>query len=127
MILAIRKSCITGNVVWVYNAPTYGAARVAYKRACDKELERVKHLPKVRAERKRNVMRIINECTADLSPLEPLSTEQQTALKELRRLAEEPIATDLEFYEHIVEERRRQAEDKRIRKEMRERERQATA
>ena len=127
MILAIRKSCITGNVVWVYNAPTYGAARVAYKRACDKELERVKHLTKVRAERKKYILHVINEFIADMNPMEPLTPEQVEGIKMLRRLAEELIATDLEFYEHIVEERRRRAEDTRIRQEMRERERQATA
>lgn len=121
MIVEIRKSCITGNVVWVYRGPSKRAANSAYYRACQEELRRVKSMPHRAAERKRNILRFLDKCMEDMDMSQPMTKKQKAAAQALRKLADEPIATNREFYEHIIEERRRREEDRKIRKEMRER------
>ena len=51
-----------------------------------------------------------------------LTPDQKAAAKKLLKMADEMPPYDMEFYNHIVEERRRREEDKRIRQKMRERE-----
>ena len=121
MIVEIRKSCITGKVVWVYRGSNKRAANSAYYRACQEELRRVKSMPHRAAERKRNIMRFLDECMADMDVSSPMTKQQKAAAQALRKLADEPIASDREFYEHVIEERRRREEDRKIRQQMRER------
>lgn len=117
-VLVLRRSCLTGRIVWLYRGASKRAAATAYYRACIKELHDHKHRNHQQAERQRNIMHILNECIADLDPTLPLTKEQQQSARLLRKLAEEPISTSNDFYEHVVEERRRRAEDREIRRQM---------
>ena len=121
-VLVIRKSCLTGKVVWIYWGPTRKAANVAYHRACKEELKRINHWKERADIRRRNILNILNECLADIPVTEALTPEQAEAARQLRNLSKEDIACHREFYEHIIEEQRRRAEDKKIRQQMRERE-----
>ena len=51
-----------------------------------------------------------------------LTPEQKQAAKELQAMAKKEPPCDREFYNHIMEERRRRKEDREIRRKMRERE-----
>jgi hypothetical protein len=118
----IRRSCITGKIVWVYRGMSKNAGWVAYHRVCKKELERVKHLPEMEAEYKAQILKLLNDCMANLPINAELTPDQKAAAKKLLKMADEMPPYDMEFYNHIVEERRRREEDKRIRQKMRERE-----
>lgn len=121
-VTVIRRSCITGKIIWFYRGMSKNAANVAYHRAWKHELERVKHWPEVVAERKANILRLLNNCLANLPITAELTPKQKAAVRRLRKMAEEEPECDMDFYNHIIEEQRRRAEDKRIRQQMRERE-----
>lgn len=121
MVVVIRKSCLTGRVVWVYKGKSKASSYVMYLLACRRELAREKNKASVDEQRRKNIMNVLNECVADLCFAGPLTPEQEAAAKELKRLAEEPVATCNEFRDHILEERRRREEDKEIRRQMKER------
>lgn len=116
-VIVIRRSCLTGRVVWIYRGPSRNAAYVAYHRACRKEVQRVRHWSERNAERRACILRLLNEWLADIPITTPLTPEQVTAAKEIRALARRDIACDHEFYDHIMEERRRRAEAKRLKRE----------
>ena len=118
-LLVIRRSCLTGKVVWVYRCSSKGAARVAYHRACRNEVKRMRHWGETAAQRRANIMKVLNECLADIPLDSALSNAQKAAARRLQAISKEDIACHREFYEHIIEERRRRAEDKEIRKQMR--------
>lgn len=122
--VVIRYSCITGKPVWVYWAPSKGAAWTAYSRACKREAEVVRRAPEVAAQRKANIKALLSRCLESLPIGAELTPRQQAAAKELLALAEMEIPFSREFYDHVVEERRRRAEDAEIRRQMREREKQ---
>lgn len=121
-IIVIRKSCLTGRVVWVYKGPTKGAARSAYCRACKREVDRVRHWGETTAQRRAGIMRLLNECIDAMPITSDMTPKQKAAVRQLINLSKEDIACHREFYEHILEERRRRAEDAVIRRQMRERE-----
>ena len=121
-IVEIRRSCITGKVVWVYRGRTKAAAHVAYWRACKAEIERVKQWPEIMARRRAWILKILNDAMANLPIDAELTPEQKQAAKELQAMAKKEPPCDREFYNHIMEERRRRKEDKEIRRKMRERE-----
>lgn len=119
LVIVVRKSCITGKVVWLYRGKSRAAARTAYWRACREEVRRVHHWSETTAERKANIITLLNACLADLDITDRLTPQQVVAARQLRSLSKEDIASHREFYEHILEERRRRAEDKEIRRQMR--------
>lgn len=121
-VTVIRKSCLTGKAVWIYRGPSHNAARIAYWRACKKEVERVRNWPETMARRKANILAFLSELTANLPPLAEMPPEKRAAARKMLALAEEQPDPGLAFYEHIMEERRRKEEDRRIRQAMRERE-----
>lgn len=125
-VVVIRNSCVTGQPVWVYRGPSSGAGRVAYLRDKRAELARAKQARQIREERRRNILRFANECSAGLSVTGDLSDEQRAGLKMLHRIANEVIPEDTAFLDHTVEEDRRREETRRIHKEMREREKAAS-
>ena len=120
----IVRSCITGQVVWIYRGASYEASRVAYWRACQKEIARVKAWPSYVARQRRAIRRLLAECQANIPLTAEMTPEQKRAAQRLQDMARAPQPCDREFYNHIMEERRRKAEDHEIRRRMRERDEQ---
>ena len=118
----IRRSCITGKLVWVYRGMSRNAGYVCYHRACKHEIERIKHWPEYVENYKASIMRLLNECMAKFPIDYEMTPKQKAAAKRLIEMANNPPECDMEFYNHVIEERRRRAEDKKIRQQMRERE-----
>lgn len=116
-IVKIRYSCLTGKPVWVCHKLTYKGEYTAYKRACEREIERIKHWDERMAERKRNIMQLLNKLTASLPIDHEWTPEQLEGARELKRIAAKPPECDKEFYNHIMEERRRRSQEKAERKQ----------
>ncbi len=122
LITIIRRSCLTGQAVWIYQGPSKVSARLAYWRACRRELERVKHWGETMAQRRRNILRLMSCDSSSSSVLDAsMSDEQQAAARKLLAVAKMETDGRTEFYNHIIEERRRRSQDKEIRREMRNR------
>lgn len=125
-VTAICYSCITGKAVWLYQGPSKQAARAAYRRACEREIQRVRAWSKRSAERKANIKRLLGECMGDIPITASMTDEQDAAAKLLLSMSGRTVPFCRDFYEHIMEERRRHDEDKRIRKQMRKRQEKET-
>lgn len=119
-IYGYKRSCLTNRIVWVAFAPSYKGQWAAYKRACDREIERVEHWDEYVAERRAEVMALVNDIQAKYPPA-TMTPECKAVVRKLRAMAKKAPVCDMEFYNHIVEERRRREEDRRIRRQMRER------
>lgn len=117
----IRYSCITGQAVWVYQGPSVQAARAAYRRSCEREIKRVRRWKKTVAERKANILHIINACMAGIPIMGGMTVEQMNAARQLQSIANKTIPCCRDFYDHIMEERRRRDADRRLREQMRNR------
>lgn len=120
-VTVIVRSCLTGQVVWIYRGASKRSADSTYCRACQCEVERVRHWSRIAARRKANILRLLSECMAGMAIDGVMTPEQKAAAKRLTSMAEDP-GCYREFYDHIMEERRRRARDKKIRQQMRERE-----
>ena len=120
-VLVIRRSCLTGKIVWVYYGLNKKAAYVAYCRACKEEIKRQRNWEETSEQRKRRILKMLNDCLAEIPITTPLTQDQAAKARELRAIAKEDIACHREFYNHIMEERRRRKEDAKIRTEMRQR------
>lgn len=143
LVTIIKRSCLTGKVVWIYRGASRNAGRHAYWKACKKELEKVKQWAERMADRKRRLTLMLGSSDSSSSSGNgssgkasangtsgnmfggELTDEQRKAARELVRMAKQEPPPDLEFYNHIVEERRRRQQDKDIRRKMRERDQQA--
>lgn len=117
-VVVILRSCLTGVVVWIYMGPNKEAMRKAYQRACKAEIEYVRNWPKVVAERRANIARFINDCTANLPLTGELTQKQKDALKRLHAMEKQEMPCYMEFYNHIMEMRRRCAKDTRYRRQV---------
>ncbi len=120
-ITIIRKSCLTGKAVWIYRGPSKNAARIAYWRACKKEIDRVKHWGNVVAQQCSNAARFLADCMAEIPINAELTPEQAEAARKLQSIAKREKECYRDFYEHIMEERRRREEDKEYYRKLRER------
>ena len=109
-ITVILRSCLTGKVVWIYQGPSKDAARKAYKRACDRELERVRNWGQTAAARKGAILSLLARLTEPLSVTGPMTPEQQAAARRIASIAEKGMPCHTEFYDHIVESRRRRTD-----------------
>jgi len=118
----IVRSCLTGVAVWVYRGASEEAARIAYWRACQKELERVRQWPETVERRRAAIMRVLAEVTEGLPVTAEMPPGKRRFAKCLLAQAERKLPAGGEFYDHIMETRRRREEDRRIRQAMRERE-----
>lgn len=118
----IVRSCLTGKVVWIYRGLSQNAARLAYWRACQKEIERVRNWAQKMQSRKDHILRVLEECSASLPLNAELTKEQKEASRELQSIIRKGQECHSEFYDHIMETRRRRQEDREIRRRMRERE-----
>lgn len=144
LVTIIKRSCLTGKVVWIYRGASREAGRHAYWKACKKELEKVKQWAERMADRKRRLTLMLGSSDSSSSSGNgssgskasgkgssgnmfggELTDEQRKAARELVRMSKQEPPPDMEFYNHIVEERRRRQHDKDIRRKMREREQKA--
>lgn len=120
-VTALLRSCVNDRVVWIYHGTTRQAVRLAYWKVCRKEIERMRNWPATAAARMEPLERLLAVCTASMSGVTDPTPAQKEALRTLRTLCRRPPECDTDFYDHIVEERRRRAEDREIRRRMRER------
>lgn len=104
----IRNSCITGKAVWIYQGPSRHAAWKAYRRACIREVERMRNWSQTAAKRRENIRRMLNDCMTDKPFTDTLPDEQKTAARQLIAISKESSSCQSDFYNHIIEERRRQ-------------------
>lgn len=123
-ITIIRRSCTTGQAVWIYQGPTHEAARQAYYRARRKEQTRVRWWAKRVAQRSANIKAFIDRLVASLPIVGNITPEQQQAIRTLQAILDEPSPCDTAFYNHCQQEIRRRKRDSEIRRRMREREQQ---
>lgn len=103
----IRRSCITGKIVWVYRGMSRNAGYVAYHRAVKHEIERVKHWPEYVAERKAKILKFLSDRMAHFPLDAVLTPEQKAAARTIRKIAETEPELDLDFYNHVIEEQNR--------------------
>ena len=74
------------------------------------------------AQRTASITRFLTDLLADKPIDAELTPEQQEAAKELQAISKKQLEGRSEFYDHIMEQRRRREEDREIRRKMRERE-----
>ena len=111
-ITIIRKSCLTGKAVWIYRGPSKNAARCLYYRVCKREMARIKHWSERVERRRSNIARFLSDCLAEL-PINAELTEQQTdAARQIQYLEKMELECHRDFYEHILEERRKRKKRK---------------
>ena len=106
----IRRSCITGKVIWIYRGKSRNAGYQAYHKAVQHELERVKHWPEYVAERRARILKFLNDRLAALPINAELTPKQKACVRQLKKIADEPQELDLDFYNHIMAERERRME-----------------
>ncbi len=112
LITVIRRSCLTGRAVWIYRGPSKDAAYRMYRRACRREVERVRRWSSITAIRMQNITRLLNDCMDKLPFTTELTSQQQESAKTLQKISKQPLCSS-EFYEHILEEQRRKKEKSR--------------
>lgn len=109
MMKVIKRSVLTGKAIWIGHRRTYHAEWIAYMRACEKEMRRMRQWTTTVRQRKENVMRLLGELTARLQNRRhgDMPQELREATRTLTRLSEETPPRQSDFYDHICEERRR--------------------
>ena len=117
----VRRSCLTGKIVWIYRGPSVAAAKKAYWRACERELKRVKNWSQTIQQRVADIEGFISVCMSSLSITDELTPTQANAARQLQAIRKRCPSCHMDFYDHIVEERRRRAVDREIRRKMRSR------
>lgn len=100
-VVDIRRSCLTGEVVWLYFGASRNAARVKYHKACLFEIERMKKWPEISDKRRANIKGLLSECQAEMPINATLTNQQKQAVMELRRICGDFVC-DKAFYDHII-------------------------
>lgn len=119
--MIIKRSCITGQIVWVYRGLSSSGAVRAYRRVRRVEMKRVRQWHE-RIERKRRaIAQLLNDCLAAIPLTAQLTSEQQAAVHRLKAISEEPGEYCNDFYNHIIEECQRSNTASRRWREYRER------
>ena len=103
----IIYSCVTGAPVWIHFGKSENAWRFAYRRACKKEVRRVRMWSKHVARRAANVAKLLSRCTESIPIDAELTSEQKTAESRLKAVQKRCDVGNREFYDHIIEEARR--------------------
>lgn len=109
-IIVVKRSCLTGKIVWIYRGSSYEGARLAYWRACKHEVRRVRSWASRMAERRRQLMRLLTGSDSSSSSsilARKMTPEQRKAAREIIQMGKQPPPRDSAFYDHIVEEARR--------------------
>ena len=120
--LYMRRSCLTGKVVWLHWAASLGAKRVCYHKAWKNEEKLARKWKKREERRKKVILHILEECLADIPITQPLTREQRDGGKRLQALAAESIPFYRGFLDHEREERRRRNKHLKMMRERRARE-----
>ena len=107
LITVIRRSCLTGKVVWIYRGQSEHAAVEAYRRACQREVERFRNWSEKAADRMQNITRLLNDCLQNIPFTAELTPRQRESAQLLRDIGSSQLGYQADFYEHIMEERRR--------------------
>lgn len=102
----ILKSALTGKAVWVSHDRTYKTEWEAYKKACRKEITRMRSWGYMVARRKNNILHFLAKLTESLPILGDIPKEKRDAAKALTQLADTEPLKQSDFYDHIREERR---------------------
>lgn len=102
----IRRSALTGKAVWLSHQRSYQTEWTAYKRACLKEINRMRQWANTVNRRRRNIQRLLTELTASLPILGDIPPEQRMAAKVLTQMAANEPPKQSDFYDHICEEKR---------------------
>ena len=109
-VIIIKRSCLTGRIVWAYRGDSEEGARKAYWRACKKEVRRVRNWMKRMANRRRQLLRIIthgDSTSVSSSILKNMNPQQRAAARKIIQLAKNEPPLDRAFYDHIIEEAKR--------------------
>ena len=116
----MRRSCLTGKIVWIHKTTTKDAARHAYWKACKRELERVRQWSNTVAKRCSNVTRFLTDCTAEIPLTTELTPEQTAAARQLQNISKSETEYHSDFYDHIIEEQRQREETRALRRRTKE-------
>ena len=120
IVTIIRRSCLTGNAMWIYQGASQESARKKYLQACKREIHRMRYLCGLMvARRGRNISRLLKDCTQQLSTASKLLPEQRAAIKSMQMIARQNVTCRSELYNHILEAHRRRQEEDEIRRSMR--------
>lgn len=109
-VIIIKRSCLTGRIVWAYRGDSEEGARKAYWRACKKEVRRVRNWMKKMSRRRRMLLRLVthsDSSTVSSSIYKKMTPEQRKAARKIVKLANTEPQPDREFYNHIIEEAKR--------------------
>lgn len=108
LVRIIKRSCLTGKVVWIYHGHSHEAGRKAYARACKKEVRRIRQWTARMAARKKTLMRLLGLGDSRSSGIyDGMTPEQKAAAKEIIKMGKQPPPQSRDFYDHIVEESKR--------------------
>lgn len=118
----IKRSCVTGKAVWLYQGHSKDGAKCAYWRACKREMTLERNWRRLMAARADAIRGLLQDCLAALPIIGELNEAQRAAVKRLQTIADKAPEYYSGFYNHIRTERRRRAKDREIRRQMRERE-----
>lgn len=109
-VVVLKRSCLTGRIVWAYQGNSEEGARKAYWRACKKEVRRVRNWMQRMARRRRQLLRIIthsDSSSVSSSMLKSMNPQQREAARKIIQLAKKEPPMDRAFYDHIIEEAKR--------------------
>lgn len=109
-VVVLKRSCLTGKIVWVYQGNSEEGARKAYWRACKKEVRRMRNWMQRMARRRRQLLRLIthsDSCSVSSSMLKSMNPQQRAAARKIIQLAKNEPPMDRAFYDHIIEEAKR--------------------
>ena len=106
----VRRSCITGKIIWIYQGYTEEGARKAYQRARKKEILRVRGWKEHARKMKEDLQAFIDHMRSKIPTEGELTDVQKAALKDLKAYSKEEFPCDMGFYNHILEEAKRQNE-----------------
>lgn len=110
LVHVIKRSCLTGKVIWIYHGHSHSGARQAYLKACKKEIQRIRQWALKMQERRRAIMRLLTDGESSFSGNlfnDCMTPEQRAAAKEILAMSKNEPPQDREFYDHIVEEAKR--------------------
>lgn len=108
----IKYSRVNKKAVWIYQGPTKGAAKAAYRRARKRENIRVRWWCNRMKRRAMNLKDYLDRLVSSLPLMGDIPPEKQQAIRDLRRLADTPPKPDTDFYDHLQSERKRRKRER---------------
>ena len=107
VIRILHRSCLTDQPVWLSPQRSRQAEAKAYKRACKHEIERIKGWGKRIEQRKGNILHLLSDLMANIPIFASVAEEQAEAAKQLNAIAEKSPLCYRDFYNHIMERKRK--------------------